>query len=110
MPHQRTPPAGQQVPADGEDWAPGAAQHRLIMLTLMAQNPHYGSLTKETLKDSVSKFFHNGSSLRKAAIASGIPKIEKILQWFANQKHPNVEVKFISVSESPSQPTTKKSK
>lgn len=72
------------------------------MLTLMARSREagtVGSLTKETLKDSVSKFlflffvfFNNGSGLRKDAIASGIPKIEKILQWFANQKQSDVEV------------------
>nr|XP_004657837.2 inositol polyphosphate multikinase [Jaculus jaculus] len=50
-------------------------------------NQHYGrSLTKETIKDGISKFFHNGFCLRKDAVAASIQKIEKILQWFENQK------------------------
>ncbi|XP_059585912.1 inositol polyphosphate multikinase [Alligator mississippiensis] len=54
------------------------------------QNQHYGrSLTKETIKDGVSRFFHNGSSLRKDAIAASIQKIEKILEWFESQEQLN---------------------
>ncbi|KAM6203731.1 inositol polyphosphate multikinase isoform 1-T1 [Sarcoramphus papa] len=54
------------------------------------QNQHYGrSLTKETVKDGISKFFHNGYCLRKDAIAASIQKIEKILEWFEGQKQLN---------------------
>nr|5W2G_A Chain A, Inositol polyphosphate multikinase,Inositol polyphosphate multikinase [Homo sapiens]5W2H_A Chain A, Inositol polyphosphate multikinase,Inositol polyphosphate multikinase [Homo sapiens]5W2I_A Chain A, Inositol polyphosphate multikinase,Inositol polyphosphate multikinase [Homo sapiens] len=54
------------------------------------ENQHYGrSLTKETIKDGVSRFFHNGYCLRKDAVAASIQKIEKILQWFENQKQLN---------------------
>uniref|UniRef100_A0A8D0F875 Kinase n=2 Tax=Strigidae TaxID=30459 RepID=A0A8D0F875_STROC len=54
------------------------------------QNQHYGrSLTKETVKDGISKFFHNGYCLRKDAIAASIQKIEKILGWFEGQKQLN---------------------
>ncbi|XP_001375711.3 inositol polyphosphate multikinase isoform X2 [Monodelphis domestica] len=54
------------------------------------QNQHYGrSLTKETIQDGVSRFFHNGYCLRKDAIAASIKKIEKILQWFESQSQLN---------------------
>ncbi|XP_010213130.1 PREDICTED: inositol polyphosphate multikinase [Tinamus guttatus] len=54
------------------------------------QNQHYGrSLTKETVKDGVSKFFHNGYCLRKDAVAASIQKIEKILEWFESQEQLN---------------------
>ncbi|KAJ1144639.1 hypothetical protein NDU88_010936 [Pleurodeles waltl] len=49
-------------------------------------NQHYGrSLTKETVKDGVSRFFRNGGTLRKDAIAASIEKIHQILQWFESQ-------------------------
>ncbi|KAM6263826.1 inositol polyphosphate multikinase isoform 2-T2 [Spheniscus humboldti] len=54
------------------------------------QNQHYGrSLTKETVKDGISKFFHNGYCLRKDAIAASIQKIKKILEWFEGQTQLN---------------------
>ncbi|NXA36659.1 IPMK multikinase, partial [Eudromia elegans] len=54
------------------------------------QNQHYGrSLTKETVKDGVSKFFHNGYCLRKDAVAASIQKMEKILEWFEGQEQLN---------------------
>ncbi|XP_038265222.1 inositol polyphosphate multikinase isoform X2 [Dermochelys coriacea] len=54
------------------------------------QNQHYGrSLTKETIKDGMSRFFHNGYCLRKDAVADSIQKIEKILQWFESQEQLN---------------------
>uniref|UniRef100_A0A8B9SQP6 Kinase n=1 Tax=Anas platyrhynchos TaxID=8839 RepID=A0A8B9SQP6_ANAPL len=54
------------------------------------QNQHYGrGLTKETVKDGIAKFFHNGYCLRKDAIAASIQKIEKILAWFEGQKQLN---------------------
>ncbi|XP_064418795.1 inositol polyphosphate multikinase [Latimeria chalumnae] len=49
-------------------------------------NQHYGrSLTKETIKDGLSRFFRNGGCLKKDVIAASIKKIQKILQWFENQ-------------------------
>ncbi|XP_069756786.1 inositol polyphosphate multikinase [Narcine bancroftii] len=52
----------------------------------VAYDQLYGrGLTKETLKDGLSKFFHNGSYLRKDAVTSSIQEIEKILQWFERQ-------------------------
>ncbi|XP_012872657.1 PREDICTED: inositol polyphosphate multikinase isoform X2 [Dipodomys ordii] len=72
------------------------------------QNQHYGrSLTKETIKDGVSKFFHNGFCLRKDAVAASIQKIEKILQWFENQKQLNFYASsLLFVYEGSSQPPT----
>ncbi|XP_072875242.1 inositol polyphosphate multikinase isoform X3 [Chlorocebus sabaeus] len=74
------------------------------------QNQHYGrSLTKETIKDGVSRFFHNGYCLRKDAVAASIQKIEKILQWFENQKQLNFYASsLLFVYEGSSQPTTTK--
>uniref|UniRef100_A0A2I3HBE6 Kinase n=1 Tax=Nomascus leucogenys TaxID=61853 RepID=A0A2I3HBE6_NOMLE len=70
------------------------------------QNQHCGrSLTKETIKDAVSGFFHNGYY----AVAASIQKIEKILQWFENQKQLNFYASsLLLVYESSSQPTTTK--
>ncbi|XP_066478480.1 inositol polyphosphate multikinase [Tiliqua scincoides] len=54
------------------------------------QNQHYGrGLTKETIKDGVARFFHNGYNLRKDAVAASIEKIKEILQWFESQKQLN---------------------
>ena len=74
------------------------------------QNQHYGrSLTKGTIKDGVSGFFHNGYCLRKDAVAASIQKIEKILQWFENQKQLNFYASsLLFVYEGSSQPTTTK--
>ncbi|XP_025129877.1 inositol polyphosphate multikinase isoform X3 [Bubalus bubalis] len=74
------------------------------------KNQHYGrSLTKETLKDGVSHFFHNGFCLRRDAIAASIQKIEKILQWFESQKQLNFYASsLLFVYEGSSQPTTTK--
>ncbi|XP_041065027.1 inositol polyphosphate multikinase isoform X1 [Carcharodon carcharias] len=52
----------------------------------MTYDQRYGrGLTKETLKDGLSRFFHDGNCLRKNAVASSIREVEKILQWFENQ-------------------------
>ncbi|XP_062851241.1 inositol polyphosphate multikinase [Trichomycterus rosablanca] len=48
---------------------------------------HYGhSLTKDTLKTGLARFFHNGKELRKDAISLSIHKIYNILHWFESQK------------------------
>ncbi|KAM8774273.1 inositol polyphosphate multikinase isoform 2-T2 [Rhynchonycteris naso] len=75
------------------------------------QNQHYGrSLTKETLKDGVSRFFHNGFCIRKDAVAASIQKIESILQWFESQKQLNFYASsLLFVYEGSSQPITTKS-
>ncbi|KFV65936.1 Inositol polyphosphate multikinase, partial [Dryobates pubescens] len=54
------------------------------------QNQHYGrSLTKETVKEGISKFFHNGYCLRKDAIAASIRKVQHIMDWFEGQEQLN---------------------
>ncbi|XP_073541587.1 inositol polyphosphate multikinase [Phyllobates terribilis] len=50
------------------------------------QNQHYGrSLTKDTIKQGLSKFFHNGCYLRKDAVSACLQKVQHILQWFEDQ-------------------------
>ncbi|XP_035590471.1 inositol polyphosphate multikinase [Oncorhynchus keta] len=47
---------------------------------------HYGrGLLKDTVKDGLSKFFYNGTSLRKDAITASILKVQNILRWFEGQ-------------------------
>lgn len=54
----------------------------------VAFDQRYGrGLTKETLKEGLSKFFHNGSYLRKDAVAASIQEIENILHWFERQSN-----------------------
>ncbi|XP_029953338.1 inositol polyphosphate multikinase [Salarias fasciatus] len=48
---------------------------------------HYGrGLVKDTVKDGLARFFHNGVSLRKDAVASSICRVRRILQWFESQQ------------------------
>uniref|UniRef100_A0A3B5A2W5 Kinase n=1 Tax=Stegastes partitus TaxID=144197 RepID=A0A3B5A2W5_9TELE len=48
---------------------------------------HYGrGLVKETIKDGLAKFFHNGVSLRKDALSASIRRVQQILQWFESQQ------------------------
>lgn len=47
---------------------------------------HYGrGLVKDTIRDGLSKFFHNGLGLRRDAVSASILKVQKILQWFEDQ-------------------------
>ncbi|XP_053548206.1 inositol polyphosphate multikinase [Bombina bombina] len=58
--------------------------------TYETHNQHYGrNLTKETIKNGISRFFHNGTYLRKDAVAGCIAKVQSILQWFENQENLN---------------------
>lgn len=74
------------------------------------KNQHYGrSLTRETLKDGVAKFFHNGHCLRRDAVAASIQKIENILKWFEGQKQLNFYASsLLFVYEGSSQPAAPK--
>lgn len=46
----------------------------------------YGrSLGKDTLKNGLSRFFHNGRELRRHAVSLIISKIRSILRWFESQ-------------------------
>ncbi|XP_063817811.1 inositol polyphosphate multikinase [Pseudophryne corroboree] len=50
------------------------------------ENQHYGrSLTRDTVKDGMSKFFNNGYHLRRDAVSACLQKVQSILQWFENQ-------------------------
>ncbi|XP_051945482.1 inositol polyphosphate multikinase-like [Xyrauchen texanus] len=47
----------------------------------------YGrSLGKDTVKNGLTRFFHNGQVLRKDAISQIISKIQRILRWFESQR------------------------
>ncbi|KAM9425152.1 inositol polyphosphate multikinase [Pholidichthys leucotaenia] len=48
---------------------------------------HYGrGLVKDTIKDGLAKFFHNGVSLRKDAVLASIRRVQHILRWFKSQR------------------------
>lgn len=47
---------------------------------------YYGrALVKDTIKDGLAKFFHNGVSLRKDAVSTSIRRVQQILRWFESQ-------------------------
>ncbi|KAG8552432.1 hypothetical protein GDO81_004533 [Engystomops pustulosus] len=49
-------------------------------------NQHYGrSLTKDTIKHGLSKFFNNSGYVRKDVVSACLQKVQEILQWFENQ-------------------------
>uniref|UniRef100_A0A668AUZ7 Kinase n=1 Tax=Myripristis murdjan TaxID=586833 RepID=A0A668AUZ7_9TELE len=48
---------------------------------------HYGrGLVKGTIKDGLSKFFHNGVGLRKDAVSASMQRVQHILRWFESQR------------------------
>ncbi|XP_047233324.1 inositol polyphosphate multikinase isoform X2 [Girardinichthys multiradiatus] len=54
--------------------------------TFDSYNQHYGrGLAQDTVKDGLSKFFHNGVCLRKDAIRGSICRLQQILHWFHSQ-------------------------
>ncbi|NP_001087711.1 inositol polyphosphate multikinase L homeolog [Xenopus laevis] len=66
----------------------GMRVYNVLSDSYETQNQHYGrSLTKETVKEGVSKFFHNGTRLRKDAVAECVQKVQSILQWFELQEN-----------------------
>lgn len=80
---------------------------------------HYGRrLQKDTVKEGLAKFFHNGVALRKDAVLASIGKIHRILCWFEAQQQlcfyassllfvyeglPPSSLSVISPSQSPNQ-------
>ncbi|KAM6951587.1 inositol polyphosphate multikinase [Aplochiton taeniatus] len=53
----------------------------------VTHDSHYGrGLNKETVKDGLSKFFHNGCCLRKDVVLASMLKIQRILRWFSSQR------------------------
>ncbi|KAK5851339.1 hypothetical protein PBY51_002142 [Eleginops maclovinus] len=48
---------------------------------------HYGrGLLKDSIRDGLAKFFHNGVSLRKDAVSASIRRVQRILRWFESQQ------------------------
>ncbi|XP_015234801.1 PREDICTED: inositol polyphosphate multikinase isoform X2 [Cyprinodon variegatus] len=54
--------------------------------TFDSYNQHYGrGLAKDTIRDGLARFFHNGLCLRKDAIRASISRLQQILHWFHSQ-------------------------
>ncbi|KAJ3607514.1 hypothetical protein NHX12_024565 [Muraenolepis orangiensis] len=50
-------------------------------------NQHYGrGLVKDTIKEGLSKFFHNGEGLRLDAVSASVSRVRRILGWFQSQR------------------------
>ncbi|KAM8924358.1 inositol polyphosphate multikinase [Pelodytes ibericus] len=65
----------------------GMRVYHVLSDSYETQNQHYGrSLTKESVKNGVSRFFHNGSLLRRDAVADCIQQVQSILEWFESQE------------------------
>uniref|UniRef100_A0A8C8E3G8 Kinase n=1 Tax=Oryzias sinensis TaxID=183150 RepID=A0A8C8E3G8_9TELE len=48
---------------------------------------HYGrGLVKDSVKDGLARFFHNGASVRGDAVLASIWKVRQILHWFQSQR------------------------
>ncbi|XP_010779884.1 inositol polyphosphate multikinase [Notothenia coriiceps] len=55
--------------------------------TFDTYDQHYGrGLLKDSIKDGLAKFFHNGVSLRKDAVSASIRRVQRILRWFESQQ------------------------
>ncbi|XP_061564602.1 inositol polyphosphate multikinase-like [Cololabis saira] len=55
--------------------------------TFDSYDQHYGrGLVKETVKDGLARFFHNGVRLREDAVLASIHKVQRILRWFDSQQ------------------------
>uniref|UniRef100_A0A3Q4I1F7 Kinase n=1 Tax=Neolamprologus brichardi TaxID=32507 RepID=A0A3Q4I1F7_NEOBR len=64
----------------------GLRVYKVCTDTFDSYDQHYGrGLVTDTLKDGLSKFFHNGVSLRKDAVAASIRRVQRILRWFESQ-------------------------
>ncbi|KAJ8388233.1 hypothetical protein AAFF_G00136040 [Aldrovandia affinis] len=54
--------------------------------TYETYDQHYGrNLVKDSLRDGLAKFFHNGNGLKKDAVSVSIQKVQEVLQWFEGQ-------------------------
>ncbi|KAL2078368.1 hypothetical protein ACEWY4_026053 [Coilia grayii] len=54
--------------------------------TFDTYDQHFGrGLDQDSVKDGLSKFFHNGERLRKDAVVASIVKVQEILRWFEEQ-------------------------
>ncbi|KAA8581172.1 hypothetical protein FQN60_008523 [Etheostoma spectabile] len=64
----------------------GMRVYKMCSDTFDSYDQHYGrGLAKDTIKDGLSKFFHNGVSLRKDAVSASISRVQCILRWFESQ-------------------------
>ncbi|XP_028263683.1 inositol polyphosphate multikinase isoform X2 [Parambassis ranga] len=64
----------------------GMRVYKLCSDTFDSYDQHYGRrLVKDTIKDGLAKFFHNGVGLRKDAVSGSIRKVQRILHWFESQ-------------------------
>nr|XP_057917330.1 inositol polyphosphate multikinase [Doryrhamphus excisus] len=64
----------------------GMRVYKLCSDTYDTFDQHYGRrLLKDTIKDGLAKFFHNGVCLRKDAVAASFHRVQNILRWFESQ-------------------------
>ncbi|XP_037610368.1 inositol polyphosphate multikinase [Sebastes umbrosus] len=64
----------------------GMRVYKMCSDTFDSYDQHYGrGLVKDTIKDGLAKFFHNGVSLRKDAVSASICRVQRILRWFESQ-------------------------
>ncbi|XP_061666534.1 inositol polyphosphate multikinase isoform X2 [Syngnathoides biaculeatus] len=65
----------------------GMRVYNLCSDTVDTFDQHYGrGLLKDTIKDGLAKFFHNGVCLRKDAVIASICRVQNILHWFESQR------------------------
>ncbi|XP_057681352.1 inositol polyphosphate multikinase [Corythoichthys intestinalis] len=65
----------------------GMRVYKLCNDTVDTFDQHYGrGLLKDTIKDGLAKFFHNGVCLRKDAVMASICRVQNILRWFESQR------------------------
>ncbi|CAJ1080461.1 inositol polyphosphate multikinase [Xyrichtys novacula] len=65
----------------------GMRVYKVCSDTFDSYDQHYGrGLLKDTIKDGLAKFFHNGVSLRRDAVSASICRVQRILRWFESQQ------------------------
>ncbi|XP_076154165.1 inositol polyphosphate multikinase [Alosa pseudoharengus] len=65
----------------------GMRVYKLDSDTFDTYDQHFGrGLDQDTVKEGLSKFFHNGERLRKDAVVASVLKVQQILGWFEEQK------------------------
>ncbi|XP_019938930.2 inositol polyphosphate multikinase [Paralichthys olivaceus] len=64
----------------------GMRVYNMCSDTFDSYDQHYGrALVKDTIKEGLAKFFHNGVCLRKDAVSASIHRVQQILHWFESQ-------------------------
>ncbi|XP_062269791.1 inositol polyphosphate multikinase [Platichthys flesus] len=64
----------------------GMRVYKVCSDTFDSYNQHYGrALVKDTIKEGLAKFFHNGVCLRRDAVSASIHRVQQILHWFESQ-------------------------